>query len=104
MNVNPSPAGAIDAAARARDLRQTFARMFGFREVLTRSWQLAGWIHGARDAADADVLLEPRTREHSPIEFSARWLALVDAGRASVREHAAEILAAASDNGVMPSA
>jgi NTE family protein len=100
VNVTPSPHDTMDDAERARRLRQRFERTFGFRDVLAHSWRLLGWIHGTRDAAEADIVLEPRTREHSAFDFGASWRTLVDAGRASVREHASEIQAIAADIGV----
>ncbi len=95
VNVIPSPDASDDTARRADALQARMDRPFGFVHALARSWDLLGWWHGARDAADADVLLEPATAEHSGLQFASSWHALVEAGRDAVREHADELRTAA---------
>lgn len=97
VNVLPSHAGTGAWSAEASTLRRRIQAPFGFREVLGRSWNHLGWNHGARDAADADLLLEPRTHEHSGVEFATSWKPMVEAGRVAVREHQSELLAAAAE-------
>jgi NTE family protein len=97
VNVIPAPDSGQDAAPAAAELLRRMDKPFGFVHALTRSWELIGWAHGARDAADADVLLEPATAEHSGLAFATSWPALVEAGRQVVREHADELRAAARD-------
>jgi hypothetical protein len=97
VNVLPAPGESSVWAEEGRTLRKRIQSLFGFREVLSRSWNHLGWNHGARDAAEADVLLEPRTHEHSGIDFATAWEPMVEAGREAVREHASELRAAAAE-------
>lgn len=97
VNVLPSPLATPTGSKETDILNKRMRKLFGFREVLSRSWNHLGWNHGARDAADADVLLEPRTEEHSSVEFASAWRPMIEAGRRAVREHADELRLAAAE-------
>ena len=95
VNVIPAPDNDADPARLAAELRRRMGKPFGFMSALARSWELIGWAHGAREAADADVLLEPTTAEHSGLDFAKAWPDLVQAGRDVVHVHADELHSAA---------
>ena len=97
VNVIPSLSGSGGLLGETAALRKRISKLLGFREVLGRSWNHAGWFHAARDAADADVLLEPSTRELSGVDFATAWEPMAEAGRLAVREHADELRAAAAE-------
>lgn len=98
VNVIPSPDERDGARQRsARDLRRAMGRWLGMRSVLGRSWELLGWWHGERDAAGADVLIEPRTGNFDGYDFANVWRPMVDAGRAAIRERADELRTLAED-------
>jgi NTE family protein len=84
-----------ESSERVKRLRQKFARFFGFREVLASSWVLLGWWQGARDAQDADILLEPNTELFSALNFD-RFDEIVTEGRRAAEEKLDLILAATS--------
>jgi predicted acylesterase/phospholipase RssA/CRP-like cAMP-binding protein len=81
VHVVPSPAS---HGPSAEELRAGTARLFGFRDVLARSWGLLAWWHGAADAAAADILIEPSSAASS-YDFDA-FEAIVEDGRRAARE------------------
>ncbi len=91
VNVIPSPFDESQGAKESAALRTRIQRLFGFREVLVRSWNHLGWIHSARDAARADILLEPCTRGYSGVDFATSWAPMVEAGRVAVKQHESEL-------------
>lgn len=95
VNVIPPPRERAATADDAAELRARMAKPFGFLQALATSWDLLSWWHGARDAADADVLIEPVTVDHSGLDFAESWPELVEAGRDAVRQQADELRAAA---------
>ncbi len=97
VNVIPPPVEPGELAEQRRALRKGIAKLFGFREVLSRSLNHIAWIHGEREAVQADVLLEPRTTGMSGVDFATHWSPMVDAGRVAVREHAQELCSAAKE-------
>ena len=71
VNVVPAPGEEMDAELPAGELARRVERFLGVREVLSRSWELLGWWHGAAEAEGVDVLIEPMTRSQTGYSFNA---------------------------------
>jgi NTE family protein len=79
--VDPKTQSEADYARTAK----AFDRLFGLTRVITESWNLLTWWHGAVEAGPADILLEPRQARHSGFDLSTLE-EMMDAGRDAATE------------------
>ncbi len=96
INVAPTPGislpgGGVDLPS----LDRHFSRVFSFKEVMTRSWSLLAWWHGANEARQADVVIEPSTSRYPVYDFDS-FPYFVESGRKAVEEKLKSIQSAVS--------
>lgn len=90
VHVVPSPS---DRPGQDADvIASRTGRLFGFGDVIARSWDLLAWWHGAAEVESVDVLLQPTTGSYSGSRFD-RFEDFIEAGRAIARCRLPEIRA-----------
>ena len=85
VNVVPSPAPSQSLAADKEHLTRRTQQLLGFRTVIGKSWELLGWWHGAQEAEQADILLEPVTDRYAGFDFDS-FDEMIEVGRRTTRE------------------
>jgi len=86
VNVIPSPHERKKEASKTfRTLTKTLTKRLSFKTVMAYSWDLQGWSHGASEAQNADLMIEPNTDLYSGFDFDS-FDQMVEAGRKSAEE------------------